>query len=150
MITIQIPGEAVGKGRPKFARRGKFVTTYTPEKTANYENLVKLAAAEAMQGRQLFDSAVHVELLILCSVPQSWSKKKQLQAMSGTLRPTSKPDVDNVQKAIYDALNGIVWADDKQIVSGSFSKHYASAPLVRIRVSPITGDALGAAGVVHE
>lgn len=137
MITIKIPGEAVGKGRPKFARRGNFVKTYTPEKTANYENLVKMAAADAMRGRELIAAAVHVELVILCSIPQSWSKKKQAAAMAGAIRPTTKPDVDNVQKAIYDALNGIVWIDDKQIVSGEFAKHYASMPMVRVNISQV-------------
>lgn len=135
MITFKIPGEAVGKGRPRFARRGAFTVAYTPEKTASYENLVKLAAAEAMRGRELFAQAVHVEMVIMCTVPQSWSKKKQAAAIDGTIRPTTKPDVDNVQKAIYDALNGIVWNDDKQIVSGRFSKHYASQPLVRVTIS---------------
>jgi Holliday junction resolvase RusA-like endonuclease len=47
-ISFTIPGEPVAKGRAKFARRGNFVTTYTPDKTARYENLVKLAAQQAM------------------------------------------------------------------------------------------------------
>lgn len=38
---IVIKGEPVGKGRPKFARQGNYVKTYTPEKTVEYENLIK-------------------------------------------------------------------------------------------------------------
>ena len=126
MIIITIPGTPVGKGRPKFARRGKFVTTYTPEKTANYENLVKFAAAQAMGDRAPLDCAVSVELLLFVTPPASWSNKKQLAAMSGEVRPTSKPDIDNVLKGIADACNGVVWGDDKQIVECLVRKSYAA------------------------
>ena len=47
-VCFTVPGAPVPKGRPKFARRGKFVTTYTPAATASYENLVKVTAQQAM------------------------------------------------------------------------------------------------------
>ena len=125
MIAFVVPGAPVGKGRPKFARRGAFVTTYTPEKTANYETLVKIIAGKAMNGRPLIDGAVSVSLAIYVTPPASWSQKKQRAALSGEIYPTSKPDVDNVVKGIFDACNDVVWRDDKQVVDVAISKRYA-------------------------
>ena len=51
-VIFTVPGQPVGKGRAKAARRGKFVTFYTPEKTASYESLVAYAGNVAMNGRQ--------------------------------------------------------------------------------------------------
>lgn len=124
-ITFIIPGPVVGKGRPKFARRGNFVTTYTPEKTANYENLVKLAAHRAMDGRDHISVAVRCKIVVWVEPPASWSNKKRLAALSGEIHPTSKPDLDNVAKGILDAMNEVVFKDDKQVVELSLSKHYA-------------------------
>ena len=125
-ITFTIPGVPVGKGRPRFARRGNFVATYTPEKTASYENLVKLAAKQAMNGANPFQSAVSAEIMLRVTPPASWSQKKRTAAFSGEIRPTSKPDIDNCCKGIFDAMNGIVFLDDKQVVELCARKEYAS------------------------
>lgn len=132
-----IPGTPVGKGRPKFARRGAFVTTYTPEKTASYENLVKVKAEEAMQGRAIIDGAVAVTIALFVTPPASWSKKKQRDALDHATMPTSKPDVDNVIKGIFDAMNDIVFRDDKQVVDLSVQKRYADTARAFVKVTAL-------------
>ena len=102
------------------------ITHHTPEKTANFENLVKLAAAEAMGNALPFEGAVAVELHVFVTPPASWSQKKQRAALAGEIRPTSKPDIDNVLKAIADACNDVVWRDDKQIADLVMRKSYAA------------------------
>lgn len=134
MIEFVIPGAPVGKGRPKFARRGNFVTTYTPEKTASYENLVKVAAHSAMNGANPFAVAVCCEIELRVMPPASWSQKKRTQALNGEIHPTSKPDIDNVVKGIFDAMNDIVFLDDKQVVALSVKKQYAEKPEALVRV----------------
>jgi len=129
-----IPGTPVGKGRPKFARRGNFVSTYTPEKTASYENLVRVKAEEAMAGRQVIDGPVEVAILLFVLPPSSWSQKKQREALAGTILPTSKPDVDNVLKGIFDAMNEIVWKDDKQAVDVRVTKRYGEIARASVEV----------------
>ncbi len=57
--------------------------------------------------------------------------------MSGQLHPTKKPDLDNVQKAIYDGLNGVVWKDDVQVVKAVVGKRYGETPGVRVKVVPL-------------
>lgn len=127
-INFVVPGQPVGKGRPKFARRGNFMTAYTPEKTASYENLVKVKAQEAMNGREPIQGAVSLLINLYVTPPSSWSKKKQRAALEGEIRPTSKPDFSNVLKAVEDGMNGIVYLDDKQIVIVNGSKSYAVTP----------------------
>lgn len=136
-IVFVIPGVPVGKGRPKFARRGNFVTTYTPEKTASYENLVKVKAEEAMQGREVIEGAVEVVIWLFVTPPASWSQKKQRAALEHEILPTSKPDVDNVIKGIFDACNDIVWRDDKQACDLTVRKRYATTPRATVEVRAI-------------
>lgn len=133
-VRFVIPGAPVGKGRPKFARRGAFVTVYTPEKTASYENLVKVKAEEAMQGRELFSGAVSVAIWIYVTPPASWSQEKQRAAIAGEIFPISKPDVDNVAKGILDACNKIVWRDDMQSCDLMVWKRYATSARAHVSV----------------
>ena len=136
-VAFVIPGTPVGKGRPKFARRGNFVTTYTPEKTASYENLVKVKAQEAMSGRPMIEGPVAVQIALHVTPPASWSQKKQLSALAREIRPTTKPDMDNVIKGIFDAMNEIVWRDDKQVCELRVVKLYSPAAQARVEVWPI-------------
>jgi Holliday junction resolvase RusA-like endonuclease len=134
MLMFTIPGAPVGKGRPRIARRGRFTSMYTPEKTASYESLVKLAGFEAMAGRELMLGPVSVRMDVCCPIPASWSGKKQEQAATDVIQPTTKPDLDNVTKAIFDGLNGVVWKDDCQVVSMTVEKTYSHAPRVVVSI----------------
>jgi Holliday junction resolvase RusA-like endonuclease len=116
--------------------RGSRPSLYTPTKTANYEGLVAMAAQTALAGRPRFEGPVAVCLQIDCEVPASWSKKKQAQAYTHEVRPTTKPDVDNVVKAIFDGCNEVLWRDDVQVVDVMLSKRYAVTPGVHVTVRP--------------
>ncbi len=134
-IEFTIPGAPVPKGRPRFARRGAFVTTYSPEKTVSYESLVKFMASQAMKGIPPIKEAVAVEVWLFVTPPASWSKKKTEQALHQYIQPTSKPDIDNVVKGLFDAMNGIVFADDKQVVRLTVEKLYSDIARARVTVS---------------
>ena len=137
VVSFIIPGTPVGKGRPRFARQGAFVRTFTPEKTASYENLVKVKAEEAMNGRAVIEGAVSVEIALYVTPPASWSQKKQRAALAGEIFPTSKPDVDNVVKGIFDACNDIVWRDDKQACDVTVRKRYATTARATVQVKEL-------------
>lgn len=134
VIEFIVPGEPVGKGRPRAFRMGNSVRMHTPDKTARYENLVAMAAQEAMAGRAPLDGPMAVEMVLVTTPPASWSQKKRGQALDGMIRPTTKPDCDNVLKAIADACNGIVWGDDKQITDVVIRKRYGVRPMARVIV----------------
>ncbi|MBR8362158.1 RusA family crossover junction endodeoxyribonuclease [Burkholderia sp. AU19243] len=131
-VEFVIPGTPVAKGRPKFARRGAHVTTYTPEKTERYENLVKMAARAAMRDDEPYAGPIRLIVHIGLPIPSSWSMKKQEAAAAGAIGATKKPDADNVVKALKDGMNGVVYVDDGQVVDLWISKRYARTPGVRI------------------
>jgi Holliday junction resolvase RusA-like endonuclease len=148
-VAFVIPGEVVGKGRARsgvLMRGGKpvmgkggrpIITHHTPEKTVNYEALVKLAGQTAMAGKPPIEGAVFLAMRIYVVPPASWSNKKRAAALAGDIYPTTKPDVDNVEKAISDGLNEIVWVDDKQVVDVVKSKRYAETAGVHVEVTPL-------------
>lgn len=138
-ISFTVPGQPVGKGRPRAFRMGKGVRMFTPEKTVSYENLIATAAHGAMRGRPPVEGAMAVDLDIRLMVPLSWSQKKRTQALAGQIHPTKKPDADNVTKAIFDAMNGIVWADDVQVVQLYLCKRYDATPGVTVVVRGVEG-----------
>lgn len=82
-------------------------------------------------------------MTMVLPVPKSWSKRKQADALAGQLMPTTKPDLDNCVKAIFDAVNGIVWTDDVQVVGLRVRKVYGATPGVQVIVSPYVPQALG-------
>ena len=141
MIVFSIPGQPVAKGRPKFARRGNFVTAYTPAKTVSYENLVKLAASNAMAGRAPSARPIAMEVCLWMQIPASWSNKKRAAAVAGAVMATKKPDADNCLKGLKDGCNGIVWRDDAQVVSIILQKKYSDFPMASITIRELEGEA---------
>lgn len=136
VISFTVPGNPQGKQRPRIGKVGPHARMFTPAKTVAYESLVSHAANQAMDGGALIDCAVHVFMTITCQVPASWSKKKQASALLQQIRPTTKPDIDNVEKAIFDGCNGVVWRDDVCVVSVHKEKRYGSTPGVQVIITP--------------
>jgi Holliday junction resolvase RusA-like endonuclease len=133
-VVFTVPGQPYGKGRPRIGRVAGHARMFTPEKTANYENLVKLFAKQAMAGAPLIEGALQVDMAIECQIPASWSGAKQKRAAACEIVPTTKPDIDNVIKAVFDAMNGVVWKDDVQCCSVCVSKRYSLTPGVTVSV----------------
>jgi len=132
MIKLVIPGEPVAKGRPRVTKWG----TYTPEKTKNYETLVKeLFFIE--HGQTLLEGQLAINIKAYFSIPKSTSKKNKNLMIDGKIRPTKKPDADNILKIIGDALNDIAYKDDKQIVSANIEKYYSDEPRVQIEIKEV-------------
>lgn len=133
MLTITIPGELRGKGRPRFGN-GR---TYTPAHTQNAEAWVRSCAVAATCGAPL-SGPISLRLEIGVAIPRSWPKKRRALALDGLMWPTGRPDLDNQLKLIGDALNGIVWADDAQIVRAEVVRRYAEAPAAVLTVQEIS------------
>jgi Holliday junction resolvase RusA-like endonuclease len=136
MIHLVIPGEAVPQARPKFARQGNFVRAYDPEKSRNYKAFVRMLAAEACKGPP-FEGAVSLLVAVYRQPPSSWSKTKIMLAMCGKIRPITKPDLSNSVKGIEDALKGLAWRDDAQVVDLYVQKWYSDAPRVEIEINEV-------------
>ena len=132
-MNFTVEGTPIGKGRPKFARRGKFVSTYTPTKTRDYEDIIKVAARQAMTEKPL-ETPVAVFVYIVVPILTSYSKKRKADCLAGIEKPTKKPDLDNVAKCFLDAMNAIVYQDDVQVVSLYVTKVYGTVGQVEVMV----------------
>lgn len=137
-LVIFLAGTPVAKGRPRFTKAGH---TYTPEKTVNYETLLRLAAQQAMAGRKLFEGPLEVSVVAAMPKPKNLTRKRRAAIESHAERPTKKPDWDNFAK-VLDALNEVVWLDDAQIVDGSVLKTYSDRPGMVIRIAPANKPAM--------
>ena len=128
-LDFEIPTEGVPKGRPRFANYGGFVRTYTDKKTRDFETTVAYLAKEAMQKAgfpRAESGAVRLCLKFFFPPLKSWTKAQRLRlAQCIELPKTTKPDVDNLGKAVCDGLNGIVYRDDAMVASLGIEKVFA-------------------------
>jgi Holliday junction resolvase RusA-like endonuclease len=134
MLTYMVEGNPIGKGRPKFARRGNFVSAYTPTKTRDYESVIKEAAQKAMGSNELLETPVTVAIYITVPIPQSYSKKRSEACLNGSEKPIKKPDIDNIAKCFLDAMNEIVYKDDTQVLTLHITKVYGTVGMVEVMV----------------
>jgi Holliday junction resolvase RusA-like endonuclease len=138
-IEFSIPLRPVAKGRPRFSTQGGFARAYTPKKTRDYEAQVKAIAQQACGTSRPTANAIGFEFVAFVPIPKSWSKAKQDKARAGLIYPTSRPDLDNYEKAVTDALNGVAFADDSQICDVVKSKRYSDEPRIYVRVFALEG-----------
>lgn len=134
-----IYGEPQGKGRPRFSTYGGKVTTRTPDKTVLYENLVVTEYRNQSGKRFPDDAMLDVRIIAYYGIPKSASKKKRQAMLDKQIRPTKKPDFDNIGKVICDSLNGIAYHDDAQIVDSQVRKFYSDTPRVVVSIAEIGG-----------
>lgn len=136
-IVIVIPGTPAAKGRGRAAVMpdGR-ARVFTPKKTRTREGIVASLATDAMAGRAPLQGPVMMRLDLVMPVARSWPKWKRAAALSGDLLPTGKPDLSNLWKLVEDALNGITYLDDAQIVQGHQSKSYGAEPRTVITIRP--------------
>jgi Holliday junction resolvase RusA-like endonuclease len=127
MIKLTIPGQPCAKGRPRLGKFG----TYTPEKTVNYETLVKELYIIGNYGKQL-EGALQITVSAFFKIPKS--KENAFKNSCGEIRPTTRPDWDNIGKIISDALNGLAYCDDSQIVRAIVNKYYSDIPRVEVEI----------------
>lgn len=135
VCEIEVLGEVVGKQRPKVSSRGGFVRMYPQTKTVNYESRIAFAWQEKYGdfhfGREV---EVSVNIVIYVPIPKAFSKKKRVLALNNEIRPTTKPDIDNVCKSVLDGLNKVAYVDDKQVYKLSAVKLYAEMPKLEINI----------------
>lgn len=143
MIVFLIPGEPKGKARPRVVRlKNGASTSYTPDKTVAYEELVRQRFRQQWPSEELpfpNKTPVGVTITACFGIPKSASKKARAAMLGGQTYPTKKPDMDNVVKIVLDALNGFAWHDDSQVVNLQIEKKYTQRePFVEVKMEPYT------------
>lgn len=133
-----IPGEPQGKARPRFTKKG---VAYTPQKTRNYEALVRACYIKQHHGKPQLHGGIAANICAYMPIPKSASKKRREDMLSGRIRPTGKPDIDNIVKAVLDSLNGVAYGDDSSVVEIIARKVYLEDlqenPRVEVWISEI-------------
>lgn len=143
-IVFNIPGEPMGKGRPRFSTFNGYVRTHTPKETTTYENKVIMSYRQEHEEMVFANNEmIHAEIDAYFIIPKSRYRfhkktgttdldKLGLEMLENKVRPTKKPDCDNIAKIVLDALNGIAYYDDSQVVSLVVRKHYAETTHVKV------------------
>ena len=140
-VRFTIPGKPFGKQRPRVVNRGKFSTAYTPKESVQYENLVKLYYEQAAHGAMFpEDAMLDVRIFAFYEIPKSTSKKRRADMLANKIRPTKKPDFDNIGKIICDSLNLVAYHDDSSVVDAQVRKFYSEQPRVVVSIKTIKED----------
>lgn len=133
MIRLIIPGEPVAASRPQVPRFG---SPYYKEPYNTYKKTVRKIIEKQYTDKVILEP-LYVQIKFYRSVQKSVSKVERHRRLLGVHRPTMKPDIDNLFKAVTDACTGIVWKDDNQIVSTKSDKFYSEEPRVEIYVEEL-------------
>lgn len=128
MISFTIYGEPVAQARPRFNRYTG--CAYDPKKSKDFKKLVAISALP-YKPKELLTGALKLNIKVFRSMPKM-SKTKALLALEGHIRPTTKPDIDNYVKGVKDALNGVIYKDDSQVVCLHAEKYYSDSPRIEI------------------
>lgn len=117
-LSFFVSGIPLAQGRPRFKRVGKFTKTYDPTESKSWKESVRWQCIEFMrkERKEMIDGAIEASLVFLLPRPKSLPKK--------TKHHLKKPDVDNLCKSIFDALQGIAFKSDSQIYKMTVTKLY--------------------------
>lgn len=133
MIEFTVLGEPVSQGRPRATTINGRARMYDPDKSRDYKNYLRLVASEYAPKTPL-EGPLIVRMDVYRPIPKSFSKKKMDKAEAGEIRPITKPDGSNYLKGIEDALNGLIWKDDSQIIEATIGKWYSQKPRIKIQI----------------
>jgi len=135
MSRFSVPGDPQGWARTRTGNGHHF----TAPETRAYQNSIRwFAKADHVR---MIDGPVSLCIVAHYRIPSSATKARRAAMLAGDELPTKKPDIDNVAKNYLDALNGVAWKDDAQVVSLACSKRWSDEPRVEVLVLPATATA---------
>lgn len=132
-----VPGGPKGKQRHRTTSNGR---TFTPSQTVNYENLVIMCFKQKYHDAPPLTGELCFNMVSYFPIPKSTSKKKHAEMLARKIRPTKKPDFDNMLKIASDALNKIAFDDDKQVVESHYYAYYSDRARTEITIKEISAE----------
>lgn len=133
MISFTIPGEPKSKLRHRTTKQG---FSYNPKQNIEYENWVK-QCFWIKHGQTMLDGEIKAIIKAYFKIPKSTSKKRRKLMLEEKIRPTKKPDTDNLAKIVLDSLNDLAYKDDKQVVDLKVEKFYSEEPRVEVELEGV-------------
>ena len=131
-VSFIIPAKPLGKERPRIGKGGY---VYTPTKTKAYENFIKGCYIEQCGHVSFKDKSIALNVKSYVLPKSDFRKAERIAALNNELRPTTKPDADNILKAILDALNEVAYDDDRYIYKITIERFYSETPRTEIEIS---------------
>lgn len=137
-MIFTVEGKPQGKARARtfYNKRLGKMQSITPEQTKSYEDLIRWSYTAA-GGKYLGETTLQVDIQAFYPIPKALNRAKTNDAINGKLRPTTKPDCDNIIKVVLDALNGVAYYDDKQVICVSCNKYYGERGYIKIQIKEI-------------
>lgn len=132
IYEFEIPGPVTGKGRPRI--NTYTCRAYTPNKTKEYEELAKQYFVLKYPRHIPIEGRVKVRIIAYFKIPKGTNKKNEELMLSGNISPTKKPDIDNIEKIILDAMNSLAFKDDNQITKLEIEKVYSEEEKVYVKI----------------
>lgn len=136
-VSFNVPGTPKGKARARtvYNKNTKQYQSYTPDNTVLYENLIRTTYTQKF-GKLRVSAGIPVEINIVSTFEPaaSVSKAQRIKMLAGTIKPTKKPDLDNIAKVVLDALNGLAFYDDSQVIWISAKKEYGEEAGLFVRI----------------
>lgn len=139
MIDMMIHIKPLPQPRPRFARRGNFVTTYDTPKIKTYKKHIEISVRNEMASKKIrmTERPLIINLTFTFAPPKSYPKYKVKEIMSGKMKYTKNVDVDNLAKAVMDAINGVAYQDDRQVIELGVKKQYGEKDAIHINIKEV-------------
>ena len=132
IYEFEIPGPVTGKGRPRI--NTYTCRAYTPNKTKEYEELAKQYFILKYPRHIPIEGRVKVSIIAYFKIPKGTNKKNEELMLNGIISPTKKPDIDNIEKIVLDAMNSLAFKDDNQITKLEIEKVYSEEEKVYVKI----------------
>lgn len=122
-VIIKVPSVPMAQPRPRATARGRHARVYNAAGPVDaFKATVKLAASKVFRGPPLVGPLrVDVEFVFPRTKSQIWKTKPMVR-----IPHAKKPDRDNLDKSVLDALTGLLWQDDAQVCDGRIAKWIAA------------------------
>ena len=131
-VSFVIPTHPTGKGRPRLCSSG---SVFTPSRTKYYENFIKGCYIEQCGDVSFGDKSIVLYIKAYSEPLSKFKKEERKNALLNLIKPTSKPDVDNILKAILDALNEVAYNDDRYIYKIVVERYYSDEPRTEVEIT---------------
>lgn len=132
IYEFEVPGEIVGKARPRMnTRTGR---AYTPTKTKLYEYALRQWFCMNYPNFKQIENRIKVTIVAYFDIPKSTGKKKETEMLNQSISPTKKPDIDNITKIVLDSMNKFAFKDDTQVTKLEVEKKYATEPKIYVKI----------------
>lgn len=119
------------KGQPRARMSTKLNIMFDGSKSLR-QTILEQVMAKMPKNFKPTSNYIECDITFYLNTPKGFSKRDTLLAELGIVKPTKKPDIDNLQKLIFDSLNKVLYADDSSVVTCNARKLYSCKPRTEI------------------